>query len=224
MREIRVKMPSGVSSVSVGGQEYRADDDGIVTVQHPEHVAPLVNSHGGVEVDEDGEPSHTPGLLGTDHFPVDVVIREGEDPRPLASIVAEAKERSGTTDDEWNNLPQSVRDLLIELHVAELRGEWGRVGEMRESLGEMRESVETAEKAKTEAEERVATLEDEKRQLGEALETANADKATAETAREEAVAENDRLRTDLDAATAKVTELEAAASQGGKAKKSTAES
>jgi hypothetical protein len=130
---IRVQMPSGVSSVSVGGHEREVPEDGVVELDNPEHVAPLVR-HGGVELAEDGTPGRTSMLVGTSSLPALVEVVPGTEPVPLGTVVAEAHARTGVSVDEWNNLPGRVRDILINLHLSHRRGEIGDVaGERAEN-------------------------------------------------------------------------------------------
>lgn len=139
--KIRVQMPEGTSSVSVDGSEYVADKDGVVTLDNPEHVATLVGRHAGIELGKDGKPGATPMLIGSSHFPAMVDVGQ-EEPRQLGDVVAEAQTITGVSVDEWNNLPQIVRDLIIGWHVAMLRGELGDIRGEREAKEEALANLE----------------------------------------------------------------------------------
>lgn len=144
--KIRVQMPRGVSSVSVGGQQYEVPEDGILELESPEHVGPLVAA-GGTELDETGEPGRTSVLVGSDHFPALVEIVPGEEPRQLGSIVAETHARTGISADQWNALPGAIRDALIGMYIGTLTG----------AIGDVRGERQRAEDAIAE----VARLRDE---------------------------------------------------------------
>lgn len=143
MREIRVRMPEGVSSVSVAGVEISVGSDGIAKLDNPEHIAPLV-AHGGVELGDDDEPGTTPVLIGTDVLPASVDIGKDE-PLPLGEVVRQAHAETGISVDEWNNLPQPLRDKLILLHVQFLRGEIGHVAAEREAAEQAKARADGAD-------------------------------------------------------------------------------
>lgn len=155
---IRVQMPLGTSGVSACGQSYTADDEGIVEVDHAEHVAPLVNL-GGIELGRDGRPGTTPSLIGTDTLPALVDVRGGEEPMQLGTLVADAHARTSISVDQWNNLPSQIRDILIHFHLAHLRGELGNVGDLQTQLSEARSDVERLEKDLESANQRITELQ-----------------------------------------------------------------
>lgn len=160
--KIRVQMPLGTGQVSVGGHPYDADEQGVVTLDSPEHVAPLVNL-GGVELGENDEPGSTSTLIGTNIHPAMVELGEGREARTLGAIVAETHARTSISVDQWNNLPQAIRDLLIDLHISELRGEFGRIAES-ETDPELTTALEDVDRLQADfdrAQARIAELEGE---------------------------------------------------------------
>lgn len=138
--KISVQMPAGTGSVSVGGQPYTADDRGIVRLDSPEHVAPLV-ALGGIELDADGNPGSPSALVGSDRFPAEIQTSEGETLQ-LGEIVSQVHARSGTTPSEWNNLPQSIRDILIGIRIAERTGQIGDVSEQRSEVDRLQAEID----------------------------------------------------------------------------------
>lgn len=120
--KIRVQMQAGTSSVSVGGESYEPDADGVIVLNSPEHVGPLV-ALGGIELGPDGEPGRIAILLGSDTLPSMIDIGEGVPPISLGQLVSETHEKSGISVDDWNNLPQRVREILLRFHLGFKNGD-----------------------------------------------------------------------------------------------------
>lgn len=156
--KIRVQMPVGTSSVSVGGESYTPDGDGVVSLNSPEHVAPLVAA-GGIELNEDGTPGQTSTLIGSDAFPAMIELGHGQDDVQLGSIVAETQARTGISTDEWNNLPQQVRDILIGMAIDFRRGDIVRNGADDPRVTELTDKVVELEGTITTLREQLTTAE-----------------------------------------------------------------
>ena len=150
MSKIRVQMPQGTGSVSVAGHSYTADEEGVVHLEHAEHVAPLV-SLGGLELNEDDQPGTVSALMGSSTLPATIELGEGRDPVSLGDLVRETHARTEISVDEWNNLPPRVRDILLGFRLAEMSGRLGDAVSLQERL-------DTAERALDQANSRIAEL------------------------------------------------------------------
>jgi hypothetical protein len=121
MSKIRVQMPQGTGSVSVAGHGYTADEDGVVHVEHAEHVAPLVGM-GGIELNESDQPGTVSTLIGSDAYPASIEL-PGDETIALGDLVRQTHAQTSISVDEWNNLPQRIRDILLGYQLAVLRGD-----------------------------------------------------------------------------------------------------
>lgn len=158
--KIRVQMPQGTGQVSVAGQSYEADSDGIVTLDNPHHVAPLVSA-GGVALGEDGEPGDVQILVGSDNFPANLEMPGDADDMSLGDLVAKTHAATGVSVDEWNNLPPRIRDIILGYNLGQLQG---RIGDIASTQLRLDEAIADANQLREDlgkAQDRIAELQRE---------------------------------------------------------------
>jgi len=117
--KILVRMLLGTSSVSVCGQSYTPDEEGIVELESAEHVGPLVEM-GGEQLSEEFVP--TPVVAG------DVVP---------ASLLAVANDRIAVLEADLETAQSAVADLGAQLADAQ-----ARIAELTTGLSAMGEKID----------------------------------------------------------------------------------